>query len=80
MSREELLIGVNQIFKQAFGKEELVITNDTTAADIEEWDSLMQITLIEMIEDEFDMRFSLDEVTSMANVGAMLDIILQRIN
>ncbi|MGM9571856.1 MAG: acyl carrier protein [bacterium] len=79
MSREEILSKINEIFMDAFDRENLVIDFDTTAADVEGWDSLMQMNLIEMIEDEFNMRFNMDEVIGMENVGAMIDIILSRI-
>ena len=79
MTREEILKKVNEIFVDAFDDDELVINFDTTAADIEDWDSLMQMNLVEMIEDEFNMRFTMDEVVGMENVGKMIDIITQRI-
>lgn len=79
MLREEVLSRVNDIFKDAFDRDDLAINYETTSADIEGWDSLMQMNLVEMIEDEFDIRFSMDEVVSMANVGAMIDIIIQRV-
>ena len=79
MSRKEVLIQVNEIFKDAFDREDLVIGFDTAAADVEGWDSLMQMNLIEMIEDEFNIRFSMDEVIGMKNVGEMIDIIVSRI-
>ena len=78
MSREEVLRKVNEIFVDAFDKKDLVISCDTTCSDVEGWDSLMQMNLIEMIEDEFNMRFDMDEVLKMANVGAMIDIIIAR--
>lgn len=79
MSREEVLNKVNEIFIDAFDRENIVIDFDTTASDVEGWDSLMQMNLIEMIEDEFNMRFDMDEVVGMKNVGAMIDIIMSRI-
>lgn len=79
MSREEVLGKVNEIFVDAFDKEDLIIGFDTTASDVEGWDSLMQMNLIEMIEDEFNIRFDMDEVVGMADVGAMIDIIILRI-
>ena len=80
MSREEVLRKVNEIFVDAFDKKDLVISFDTTSSDVEGWDSLMQMNLIEMIEDEFNMRFDMDEVLKMANVGAMIDIIIATMN
>lgn len=79
MDKKEILKKVNDIFKDAFDNEDLVICLETTSADIEGWDSLMQMNLIEMIEDEFNMRFDMDEVVGMENVGAMIDIIASRI-
>jgi acyl carrier protein len=79
MSREEALKNVNEIFKDAFDDEDLVIGFETTAADIEGWDSLMQMNLIEMIEDEFNIRFTMDEAGTMPDVGAMIDIIISKI-
>lgn len=79
MSREEVLKKVNEIFVDAFDMEDLVINYDTVSTDVEGWDSLMQMNLIEMIEDEFQMQFNMDEVIGMENVGAMIDIILSRI-
>ncbi len=73
MNKNEILTKVNDIFKDAFGKDDLKISFETIAADIEGWDSLMQINLIEMIEDEFNIRFSMDEVVGMTNVGEMID-------
>lgn len=79
MSREEVLNKVNEIFVDAFDREGLVVNYDTTAGDVEGWDSLMQITIIEMVEDEFNMRFDMDEIVGMKNVGEMVDIVMSRI-
>lgn len=79
MSKEEVLSRVNEIFKDAFDREDLRIGYETTAADVEGWDSLMQMNLIEMIEDDFDIRFSMEEVINMQDVGAMLDVIMTKL-
>ena len=51
----------------------------TTAADIEDWDSLEHINLIVAVERRFGMKFSMGEVTGMKDVGAMADIIEERV-
>lgn len=79
MSREEILKKVNEVFHEVFDDDELVIKEETTAADVDGWDSLRHITLIEEIEDAFDIRFAMKEVNGMQNVGEMLDIIASRI-
>ena len=78
MTREKALEIVNEIFKETFYDDSLVIVEDTTANDIEAWDSLEHINLITEVENRFDMQFKMREVTKMENVGQMLDIILER--
>ena len=75
MSREEMLRTVNEIFWDVFDDESIVVTEETTAADIEDWDSLTHITLISEVENEFDFTFAMKDVLGMKNVGEMLDII-----
>lgn len=79
MTREEILQKVNSIFRDVFNRNDLIVGFGTTANDVEGWDSVQQISLIESIENEFDMRFTMDEVMEMSDVGAMVDIILSRI-
>lgn len=78
MSREEILERVNKVFKEVFDDEDVSVQFESTAADVEGWDSLRHITLIEAVEDEFDMRFQMNEVTGMKDVGEMVDIIAKR--
>lgn len=75
MNRAEILQKVNEIFRDVFDDDSLVIVESTTAEDIEDWDSLTHITLISEIEEAFSMRFSMKDVLGMKNVGEMLDIL-----
>jgi len=75
MSRNEILEKATAIFRDVFDDESIVITEATTAADIEDWDSLTHITLINEIEEAFSYRFSMKEVLGMKNVGEMIDIL-----
>lgn len=75
MTRNEILEKVNAIFCDVFDDERIVITDETTASDIEDWDSLTHITLISEIEDAFEIKFTMKNVISMKNVGEMLDIL-----
>ena len=78
MNREQVFERVNKVFRDVFDDESIVVTDETTADDIEDWDSLEHINLIVAMEEEFGMKFSMGEVTGMANVGAAVDIILER--
>lgn len=75
MKKEDILKQLNDVFRDVFDDESLEITGETTAADIEDWDSLMHITLIAEIEDAFDMKFSMKEVLEIKNIGEMVQII-----
>ncbi len=79
MSREEVMERLNGVFIDLFDDESIKINDNTTANDIEDWDSLEHINLIVAIEQEFNIKFNMNEVTSMKNVGEMVDIITSRI-
>ena len=73
MDRNEVLKQVNDIFIDVLDKEDIVLTNLTTANDIEEWDSLAHIHLVVAIERKFKIRFSSKDIQSWDNVGELID-------
>ena len=79
MTREEIFEGLNEVFRDVFDDEDITVGETTTAADIEDWDSLEHINLIVAVERRFGMKFSMGEVTGMKDVGAMADIIEERV-
>lgn len=79
MDRSKIFEIVNEVFRDLFVDDSLIIEDQTSAADVEGWDSLKHISLIEAIEEEFDIRFKMPEVTGMKNVGEMVSIIEERI-
>ena len=66
---------VEGIFRDFFRDESLVIQSDTTAKDIEGWDSLAHITLIVAIEKKFGIKFKLAELHDVRNVGDILALV-----
>ena len=77
MTREEVYERLNEVFKDVFDDDELSVEDKTTAADVEGWDSLMHITLIDAVEEEFDISFDMKTVVKLKNVGEMVDVILK---
>ena len=75
MTREEIFPQLTEIFQDVFDDDEIVLTDATTADDIEDWDSLEQINLLVAIEKKFSIKFKLDEVSHLANVGDMVDLV-----
>ncbi len=74
MTRQEIYTRLDEVFSDVFD-EELHVSDSTTAADIEDWDSLTHITLISEVEDAFGIKFSMKTVLGLKNVGEMVDII-----
>ncbi|MBR1774282.1 MAG: acyl carrier protein [Bacteroidales bacterium] len=72
MDTKEILKQVEVIFKDVLDNGDIVLTEQTTANDIEEWDSLSHIQLIVEIEKYFKVKFSSTEILSWQNVGEML--------
>ncbi|MCQ2523337.1 MAG: acyl carrier protein [Lachnospiraceae bacterium] len=79
MTREEVYEKLNEIFRYVFDDEEIVVSDSTTAADIEDWDSLEHINLVVAVEKKFSIKFNIGEVNNFQNVGEMVDIIMTRI-
>jgi len=75
MSREEIFERLNTVFRDVFDDDSIVVTEDTTAKDVEGWDSLMHISLLDGVEEEFDIRFDMKTVVKLKNVGEMVDVI-----
>jgi len=74
----EIYARLNEVFQDVFDDDGLTVNENTTAADVEDWDSLSHITLIAAVEDEFRMKFSMKEVVEMKNVGEMVALIAAR--
>ena len=75
---DEVYERLNEVFRDVFDDDTIEVSEDTTAADIEDWDSLNHITLIDAVESEFGVRFTMGEVSGMKNVGEMAQIIKER--
>lgn len=66
---DEILERVIRVCRDVFNNESLVLTSESCAADVEEWDSLAQLSIISDLEDEFGIGFSLDEIINSKNLG-----------
>jgi acyl carrier protein len=78
LDREQVSDRLNGIFRDIFDNDDISVTDNTTAADIDGWDSLAHITLILGVEREFRIKMTASEVGSLKNVGQMIDIITAR--
>ena len=80
MNREKVFYVVQSIFRDIFDEEELIINDSTNSDDIEDWDSLNHINLVSSIEREFKIKFALGELLELKDVGAMIELMLKKLN
>lgn len=79
MTQEEIYNRLNEIFRDVLDNEDLEITADSSANDIEEWDSLSHIQLIVAVEKAFGIKFTSREIMKWNNVGEMVESIVEKI-
>ncbi|MCR5358078.1 MAG: acyl carrier protein [Lachnospiraceae bacterium] len=70
---------LQEVFRDVFDDEDIVISNETTADDIEGWDSLTHVVLIVAVQDEFDIKFSIAETNTLKNIGDFIKLIDNKI-
>ena len=78
MDQEALLQALNKIFIDVLDDENIKLERNTTAKDLEDWDSLTHIQLVVAIEKHFKIRFNSAEITGWKNVAEMCDSIEKR--
>jgi acyl carrier protein len=79
MTRKEVFNGVQDIFRDIFDEDDMVIEDKTNSDDVEEWDSLNHINLVSAIEKEFKIKFALGELMTLKDVGAMVDLMMEKL-
>lgn len=79
MERNEILSRVEEIFREELELDELTLTDETTADDVEEWDSLSHIQLVVALEKAFGIKFTSREILSWDNVGDLINSIQNKI-
>ena len=80
MDREEILNHVQNIFRDIFDDDFMIVEDKTNSEEVEDWDSLNHINLVSAIEKELKIKFSLGELTSLKDVGEMVDLILKKLS
>ena len=80
LNTSNILEKLQPIFQDIFEDDELLITAESNAATVEDWDSLAHITLIFAIEQEFEIKFALGELEAMKNVGDMVELMQTKLS
>ena len=80
MDDEKILSALNIIFIYIIDNGNIKITTETSAEDVEGWDSLTHIQLVVAIEKHFKIRFTSKEIQSWKNVGELIESINKKLN
>ena len=78
MEQSEILTRMQKVFDDVF-LDEVTVTPELSAHDVEEWDSLIHISLVLSVEAEFGVKFRVGEVESLKNVGELADLIARKL-
>jgi acyl carrier protein len=78
MERNEILKQMNAVFIDTLENESIILSENTKATDIDEWDSLTHILLVVAMENNFNIRFTSSEIQEWNNVGQIIDSILSK--
>lgn len=79
MDRTEVFEKVVEIARDVFENDEVVLSDSSTAADVEEWDSLTHMSLVSDIEVEFGINFTLSEISGSKNLGELVNALMRHI-
>ena len=75
MDRNEIIEKLTAIFHEIFNDNAIVLRDDMTAADVENWDSLTHMLMITKVEEVFGIKFKLKELNKLKMVGDLVNTI-----
>jgi acyl carrier protein len=79
MDDAQIYARLTEIFEDVFDEDDIVVTPELAAKDVDGWDSLTHIRLILTVEKAFKIKFSTSEVGKMENVGDLVKLIKARV-
>ena len=80
MDRSEIFEKIQDICRDVFEDDEIIIHETTTANDIEAWDSLTHLSLMSEVEMLFDIAFTLDEQKNSKDIGELVNTIMKHLS
>lgn len=79
MTRDYVVARTQEIFRDIFNNDTLILHDQLSASNIDDWDSLSHVNLLSAIQQEFKIKFELGELHQLKNAGAIIDIIVKKI-
>ena len=78
MDKNVVLQEINKVCKRVFRDESLTVTEATAAKDVDGWDSISNLFLIDELEKTFNIKFELDDILNAQNIGDLATVISSR--
>ena len=75
----DILAELTPIFREVFDDDSIMLTRQSTANDIDAWDSLTHMNMVMAVEIRFKIRFALGELPGLKNVGDLVDLIRKKL-
>ena len=75
MERSVIIEKLTTVFQEVFNDRNIVLNNDMTANDVDNWDSLTHMLMITKVEEVFGIKFKLKELNKLKMVGDLVNII-----
>ena len=75
MSAPTTMETLQEVFADVFGLDAVALTTETSAKDIENWDSVNHVMLITAVEKKFSIRFKSREIAKFNRVGDIVDAV-----
>jgi acyl carrier protein len=66
---------LTKVFEEVFDQNGLKLSPETTANDIEGWDSMSHVTMLMAVEEHFGIEFKPYEIANLVNVGALIALV-----
>lgn len=80
MTREDVFAKLTEVFRDVFDSDEIVLNEDTVSSDIQDWDSLEFVNIIVAVMETFKIKFSIEDLKKLKNIGELVTLILERQN
>jgi acyl carrier protein len=78
VTETDVYAGLNELFHELFADEGIVLKPETTANDIDGWDSFNNLNIMVAVETRFGIKMSSSEIEGLKNIGALVDLIMAK--
>ena len=75
-----MLLKLNEVFREVFDNDEIKLSRESKVSDLEDWDSLEFVNIIVAVMETFHIKFSIEELKDLENIGALADLIVKRLS